>query len=312
MRMKVAAFVFFIATVSLAVILGHLAVLIPFAFAIVFGVYGMAKSSRAKLNILNDAPNAFRVFLASLGGYLLTVDGTFIFPALAVVLLSLALYLNDEYQRLAWRSIRTGRRGGSVALLGIDGSGKSTHSVATNAWLQGRGYRVKLMPFHTYLFVERLSSIATIGGGARRRRNPLRPFASLLDNLLLQISSSIGCRLEGVVVLYDRFIWSTYIKYEALGYPVKPLSYLYLIPRPFYAIVLDVPVEKSLRVIDQRVLHTRYPGSVLQQERERYLDIARRHGYPIIDATVSFEQVQAKIEAHLQLLFPAVHGGKRA
>ncbi len=92
-----------------------------------------------------------------------------------------------------------------------------------------------------------------------------------MDNLLLQLSSSIGCRVEGTVVIYDRFIWSTYIKYEALGYPVRPLAPIYLLPRPHFAVVLDVPVEKSLRVIDERVSHIHYPRSVLESERESYL-----------------------------------------
>ncbi len=169
------------------------------------------------------------------------------------------------------------------------------------------------MPFHRYLFVERLSTISSggrRGSKARRRGNPLRPVLSLLDNLLLQLSSSIGCRIEGTVVIYDRFIWSTYIKYEALGYPVRPLAFLYLLPRPLFAVVLDVPVDKSLRVIDERVAHIHYPRAVLEHERESYLRIARRNGYPVIDATGSFEDVQATIEGHLARLFPQVSGVK--
>ena len=209
----------------------------------------------------------------------MTLDRIFVFPALGLLLLLGGLSLNDEYQRRALYSLRVGRKGGSIAFLGIDGSGKSSHSAVTSGWLQGRGYRVELMPFHRYLFVEKLSSLsAGVAGGprVRRRGNPLRPVASLVDNLLLQLSSSIGCRVEGTVVIYDRFIWSTFIKYEALGYPVRPLAPIYLLPRPHFAVVLDVPVEKSLRVIDERVSHTHYPRSVLESERERYLQIARR------------------------------------
>ena len=130
----------------------------------------------------------------------------------------------------------------------------------------------------------------------------------MADNLLLQISSSLGCRVEGTVVVYDRFIWSTYIKYEALGYPVRPLSAIYLLPKPLFAIVLDVPVEKSLKVIDGRIAHIHYPRSVLQHERESYLKIAGENGYPVIDATGSFEDVQGIIEGHLSNLFPPVSG----
>jgi dTMP kinase len=311
LKMKLVACAFFVTTLAISLLVHPWAVLIPFAFAAAFGIYGIAKSASIRVNILNDVPNALRVFLASLGGYLVTLDKVYVFPSAGVLLLAAGLFLNDEYQRRTLHSIRTGRRGGSVALLGIDGSGKSTHSTKTSGWLEDRGYRVKLMPFHRYIFVERLSSLSTSVRGVpgARRRNPLRPVLSLFDNLLLQLSSSIGCRAEGTVVIYDRFIWSTYIKYEALGYPVRPLSPIYLLPRPHFAIVLDVPVEKSLRVINERVAHIHYPRSVLQHERERYLDIARRYGYPVVDATGSFEEVQARIEGFLSPIFPAVPAG---
>jgi len=139
---------------------------------------------------------------------------------------------------------------------------------------------------------------------------PLRNFdtkhnqVSLLDNLVLQLTTSLGCGLEGRVVIYDRFIWSTYIKYKALGYPVRAVSNLYLAPRPTRAVVLDVPVEKSLRVIDERVAHIHYSAEVLRAERVEYLAIAARRGYPVIDATDSFNLVQERIESHLQGFFP--------
>jgi len=311
--MKAVVAIFFLASLVLSALLPRFALAIPFAFAVAFGAYGIGRSASRHLKTLNDAPNALRVFLGSAGGYLMTLDRVFIFPSLGVLLLLGGVYLNDEYQRRALFSLRVGRRGGSVALLGIDGSGKSSHSAVTSRWLQERGYRVELMPFHRYIFVEKLSSISSgvaRGRTVRRRGNPLRPVVSLVDNLLLQISSSIGCRLEGTVVIYDRFIWSTFIKYEALGYPVKPLEPLYLLPRPLFAVVLDVPVDKSLRVIDERVSHIHYPRTVLEHERERYLQIVRKNGYPVIDATGPFDDVQSRIEGRLAHLFPPVKGSK--
>ena len=320
--MKATVALFFALSLVLSVLLPRLALFLPFLLALAFGVYGLARSRSRHLDMLNDLPNAFRVFLASFGGYLITIDSVFVFPSVGILLLVCSVYLNDEFQRRTIDSVRRGRRGGSVALLGIDGSGKSSHSTVTSGWLEGRGYRVELMPFHRYLFVERLASISSaVRGGSSstnrsgapvpsKRRNPLRPVLSLADNLLLQISTSLGCRIEGTVVVYDRFIWSTYIKYEALGYPVRPLAFLYLLPRPYFAIVLDVPVDKSLKVIDERVSHIHYPRSVLQREREVYLKIARRNGYPVIDATSSFDDVQAEIEGHLTGIFPQVPGAR--
>ena len=135
-----------------------------------------------------QAKAAERALVAA--GFTVWRDGPFF------LLLFGAVFLNDEYQRLAIDSIRRGRRGGSVAFLGIDGSGKSSHASTTARWLSDRGYHALLMPFHRYLFVERLSGIVrsstkrvasrseTQGGDSRKRgRNPTRPLLSLVDNL---------------------------------------------------------------------------------------------------------------------------------
>ena len=317
--MKLVSIAFFVVALLLSLRVPVAGLLLPVFLGAAFGAYGIAASFARHLDPLNDVPNALRVFLASLGGYFVTLTGTFVFPSAGILLLFAALYLNDEFQRRAFQALITGRKGGSVALLGIDGSGKSSHSTVTGMWLQERGYLCTVTPFHRYLFVERLASLSSARGKGRRSDgrfkrggNPLRPVASLLDNLVLQLLSSIGCRIEGKVVIYDRFIWSTYVKYQALGYPLRPISGLYLSPRPTFALVLNVPVEKSLRVIDERVAHIHYPREVLESERQQYLEIARRGGYPIIDATTPFEEVQEKIESHLSPLVPPVgRGAKR-
>jgi dTMP kinase len=319
--MKLVSVAFFAVTLVLSVLIPGAGVLLPIFFGAAFGAYGVVESFAKHIDPLNDVPNAIRVFLASLGGFFVTLTGAFIFPSAGVLLLVAALFLNDEFQRRALHALRTGKEGGSIAFLGIDGSGKSTHSAVTGRWLEERGYSCDVMPFHRYIFVERLASMRAPGGsgagGSERFRfkrggNPLRPILSLLDNLVMQLYSSAGCRLEGKVVIYDRFIWSTYIKYKALGYPVKAISGLYLSPRPTFAVVLNVPVEKSLQVIDERVTHIHYPREVLESERQEYLEIAKRGGYPIIDATAPFDEVQQKIEAHLSRRFPHVNRGAEA
>lgn len=315
MKMKLVSVAFFAVALSLSLLIPRAGVLVPVFFGAAFGAYGVAASFVKRLDPLNDVPNALRVFLASLGGFFVTLTGAFVLPSAGILLLAGALFLNDEFQRRALRALRLGETGGSVAFLGIDGSGKSSHSTVTGRWLEERGYRCDVMPFHRYIFVERLAAIRAAGGGGapagerfrfKRGGNPLRPVLSLFDNLVMQLYSSAGCRLEGKVVIYDRFIWSTYIKYKALGYPVKPISGLYLSPRPTFALVLNVPVDKSLQVIDERVTHIHYPREVLESERQEYLDIAKRGGYPVIDATAPFVEVQREIESRLARIFPPV------
>jgi len=303
----VAAIVFFVIVAFPGLTLA--AVLVP---PLLHLVYGVSNSVRRRLDPLNDVPNSLRVFLASLAPALPRVVPSFPGICAGIAALVAAIYLNDEYQRRVVASRRKGATGGSVALLGIDGSGKSTHSAELESWLVGRGYTCTRVPFHRYLFVEKLASVRAGSRGASRGRSgghPLRPLLSAIDNLALYLLSSFGRGLEGRVVLYDRFIWSTLVKYEALGYPVAPVKWLYLLPRPRFAVVLDVPTSKSLGVIKSRPEHIRYPAEVLEAERAEYLKIARERRLPVVDATRPYQAVQSQVEDLLSRHFPAVRGG---
>jgi dTMP kinase len=310
MKMKVLVIPFAAATA----IISHFSISYGFAFAIAFSAvflaYGIAKSLVRGIDPLNDVPNGFRVLLATVGGSLIPHVGTFILPSVGILLVVSAALLNDEFQRRAFHAVTAGIRGGTVVFLGIDGSGKSTHAEATKRWFETRGYRCRLVPFHKYIIVDRLSRKAgpsSLEAGTGRP-NPLRPLLSLFDNLLMLLWTSFGSGIAGTVVIYDRYIWSTYVKYSGLGYPVRPLSFMYLLPRPRVALLFEIPVERSLRVIDDRGNHIRYPGKVLSSERELYFSIARGRGYAVIDSTGSFESVQAKVEAKLSVTFPALKG----
>lgn len=313
MKMKLTLVAVAILTAILVRLFTSIGLLLVIGVPAVFAVYGIARSLSVKLDPLNDVPNAFRVFLASLSALLIVIMPDFQKISAAVALFATSILLNDEYQRRTLDSMRNGRRGGSVAILGIDGSGKSTHTAELESWFVRRGYYCTRMPFHRYLFVDRLTrarKTATRTSGERRGGNPLRPFLSAIDNLLLYLISSFGRGVEGRVVLYDRYIWSTFVKYEGLGYPVRPVRWLYLLPRPRCAVVLDIPVEKSLGVIESRPDHIRYAGAVLSKERSAYLAIARTRGCSVVDATPDFGTVQDKLEGILGQVFPAVGGSK--
>src|SRR3989442_2259021 len=306
LKMKLTAVVVAVLTLVVSTAFPALALSWVLLIALGYAAYGVLRSASRKLDYLNDLPNAFRVALAAVGGYLLGSQLPFPLPPPGIPLFVLSLCLNDEYQRRALLAMTEGRRGGSVALLGIDGSGKSTHAARLEKWFLSRGYYCTLVPFHKYLFVERL----TRKGGERapsegeRGGNPFRPLLSLADNLLLNLTTSLGIGLEGRVVIYDRYVWSTYVKYRSLGYPVEPLSALYMLPRPNLAFVLDVPVTRSTEIIRGRGNHIRYASEVLKEEKEEYLKIAASRGYPVIDSTRSFEIVQEELERRLERVFP--------
>jgi len=263
---------------------------------IAYTLYGFSKSKRLRVNILNDLPNTFRLTLSFIGGYIITmslnVDKIFIGLALYIC----SLFLNDEELRKLYRKLFP-KGGFSLALLGIDGSGKSTHARELVKWLMSEGYRVKLVEFSRYLFVDKLAlklrgqriTKETISGEYMPRLNILRmirPWLSLLDNMLYLLLSYIDV-LRGYIVIYDRYIWSTFIKYEALGYPVKPIKRIVMLIKPSYGILLDIPVHVSIKRINERRYHLPYPSHVLMRERLEYLKLAMSLKYPIINTYVN-------------------------
>jgi dTMP kinase len=280
------------------------------AILALYVVYGIMRSVGKQLDPLNDVPNALRVSFAAMAPLLALAIPLPFGIALAVLSFAAALMLNDEYQRRTFDSIRKRRAGGSVALLGIDGSGKSTHAAELEEWFRGRGYYCTLVPFHRYLFVDKLGRRKRAGNPSAlgQRGNPLRPLLSVLDNIILYVITSFGRGLEGRIVLYDRYIWSTYVKYEALRYPVRPLRWLYTLPRPRYAVILDITVDKSLAVIQSRPAHIRYQHQVLGDERDEYIKIAKKTGFPLVDASRASGIVQGEIERKLASVFPIVGG----
>jgi thymidylate kinase len=314
LKMKLTALI--VAVLTLVVSTAFPPLALPWLPLIVlaYAAYGVLRSRLRKLDYLNDIPNAVRVALAAAGGYLIGAPLNFVFPSAGIFLVVVSLYLNDEYQRRALLAMTEGRRGGSVALLGIDGSGKSTHAARLEKWFLSRGYYCTVVPFHRYLFVERLTrkGRGRAPGVGERGGNPLRPLLSLADNIILNLITSLGVGLEGRVVIYDRYIWSTYVKYRSLGYPVEPFSALYMLPRPNLAFVLDVPVTRSMEIIHGRGKHIRYASEVLKEEKEEYLKIAASRGYPVIDSTRNFETVQEELERRLERVFPTARRSGRS
>ena len=107
---------------------------------------------------------------------------------------------------------------------------------------------------------------------------------------------------KNYIVLYDRFLWSTFIKYEALGYPILPLKKFMSLIRPSYAIILDITADESYKKILSRPKHLRYPKHVLEYERLKYLEIANTYNYPVINSLEPFKTVQHKINTILKSL----------
>jgi thymidylate kinase len=169
------------------------------------------------------------------------------------------------------------RPGVRVALLGPDGAGKSS----TIAALQ----RSEVVASSVYLGV----------APATHRSSSSVPGLALLRTvrrLLGAWSTATARRRRGESVALDRHPLEARI-----GPPTSKRTTIarrwilaHLLPHPEVVIVLMAPAE---------VLHQRKPEHDLDEvraRRDRYLELARRHDYPVVDTTASQAEVVAAID----------------
>lgn len=201
----------------------------------------------------------------------------------------------------------------TIAFLGIDGSGKSMHSEKIASWLQENGIKCKIIPFHQWLFADKLKKKIGKYVDKGREESSLEPYApqkyslpalikppmALIDNILMYYLSKWKYRNYDVLI-FDRFICATFIKFKALNYPVGWAFPLMKLIKPKIGIVLDIPVEKSKEKIEDRKNHLLYTKEQLSVERKEYLDIAREQKYPVFNTLEPFEVIHAEIREYLK------------
>lgn len=182
-----------------------------------------------------------------------------------------------------------------LALLGIDGAGKSTVSKELKVRLEAKGYEVRIVPFHKWVFADKLRTL--FGGLIDRERagrnapySPsrrsfssfIKPPVAFLDNLLFYWLNSPKRRDQ--IVIYDRFICATQIKFKALDYHVDWFKYLWWNIVPDYAFIFDVDVAESIKRQEYRNDPYLYTKQQLACERRMYKEYAKRHEFPIFDS----------------------------
>ena len=212
---------------------------------------------------------------------------------------------NTSYKRI-------GRKGITIAFLGIDGTGKSTHAEKLNSWLQENQIRGIIIPFHKWMFAGTLKR--RIGKYVDSGRNPdtlraytpekyslsalFKPPVALLDNILMFYYSKWKYK-EYDVIIFDRFICATLIKSKALNYHVDWLRPIWQNIKVDVGLVLDAPIQKSLNEIDDRGNHILYTSEQLGKERKEYMEIARKCSYQVFDTSKSLESVHEDIKKYL-------------
>jgi thymidylate kinase len=277
-----------------------LMILVP---PIIFGVIVTIRSGRKGISYLNELPNVLRVVFASIGAVLVGF-----FSPFSVVIGSLFVLLgvlaNDEAMRGLYR------QKGVIVLTGIDATGKSTHARRISSWLRSRGMKCRIVPFHKYLFLGRISALRKSAGEASkpRRRVPaartsrfsiIRPYIALVDNVVFYVLRILPRIVEREYVVCDRFIWDNYVKHKALGYRTWALFRLSTLIKPRIGMVFDLPAEIAFERVEKREKHLRYSIDQYETERKEFRRIAKMLHYRIIETNEPIQKTWDKIEAYL-------------
>ncbi|AGB04688.1 thymidylate kinase [Aciduliprofundum sp. MAR08-339] len=183
----------------------------------------------------------------------------------------------------------------TISLLGIDGAGKSTLSKRLKEELEKKGYRVRIVPFHYWVFADKLKMKywKVVDKDRETVLKPyepkpfslsaiLKPIIALMDNILFYISTQPDGKRWNVVI-YDRFICATQIKLKALGYHVEWLRPIWENFKTDYCFIIDISEEESIkRQINREDPYT-YRKQQLKIERYEYVKFAKKHNCIILE-----------------------------
>lgn len=179
--------------------------------------------------------------------------------------------------------------GKRITLLGIDGSGKSTLAKQLKTELEKSGKIVKIIPFHKWVFADRIKKI--MWKKADRYRNTIdtpyrpvndlfssffKPIIALLDNILFYLLNQP--KSENDIIIYDRFICATMIKMNALGYRVNWLRPIWENYKTELIIILTIPEEISIQRQLLRGDPYIYQLHELHIEQKDYYNYGKKHG----------------------------------
>jgi len=265
---------------------------------------------KRKLSYFNDFPNVLRVFFGCSGGALLSSYDLFE-VILGLLLILFGILANDESIRRVYRNK------GLIVLSGIDGTGKSTHTKNICRWLKHNGIQCRIVRFHRYLFLDRLSKFRL---RVRRERSIIRqsknvpygwipaktsklsfirPYLALLDNVMLYLIEVIPALWKGEYVVCDRFLWDNYVKHKMLGYYTRYLFRLSTIVKPKIGIILDLPSEIAVERVAKRNYHYQYTVEQYEFERIEFRKIGKKLGYIIVNTNQPSEKTWQEIENYL-------------
>lgn len=193
------------------------------------------------------------------------------------------------------------KRGFLIVIEGIDGAGKTTHARKLVRWLRKKGIRTR------YTFEPTRGAIGRIlEKMASKRKVDVRVEALLFAaDRIDHLNKIIKPLLEkGFIIISDRYVHSS-IAYQSItvgdqGW-VEELNKF--AEKPDLVILLDVDPETGLKRIKRKRARFERIG-ILKKVREKYLELAEREGFKVINANRGveevFEDVKSSVEKFLE------------
>jgi thymidylate kinase len=180
-----------------------------------------------------------------------------------------------------------------LALLGIDGSGKSTMAKYISDYLIEEGFEPIIVPFHNWVFADKLRNVfgKILDRGRVDRKSPyippknslgtfIKPPVAFLDNVLFYLLNKP--RRKNQVVIFDRFICATQIKFLACNYRTNWFKPLWWRFKPKNAIIFLIDEDESIKRQSGRNDDYVWEKSQLIKEKDLYKKFAYQYGFPII------------------------------
>jgi len=309
MKMKIIAGFFSLFTLLAVTLLSVPKLLWVFLPPAIFLLITTYVNIKRKISYYNDFPNVLRVFFSCFGGFLLS-SGHVLEAVLGFLFILLGVFANDEAMRRVYRNK------GVIVLSGIDGTGKSTHAKKIAYWLKQRGIRCRILPFHKYVFLDKLSNLRLRVRKKRKRileRKPppgwipakttkfsfIRPYLALIDNLLLYLLKVVPYVWRGEYVICDRFIWDNYVKHKMLGYNTRFLFKLSTIIKPKAGIIFDLPADVAVKRVAKRSFHYQYTAEQYEIEIKEFRKIGKKLGYKTVNTEQPIERTWEEIKEYL-------------
>jgi dTMP kinase len=194
-----------------------------------------------------------------------------------------------------------------VVFEGIEGSGKSSCLKEVSKYLTEKNIpHIKTEEPNEKYGIRNLIKVEILSGHIEDPLTAL--FAHCLDRELHLKNEIIPALAEGLVVLCDRYLYST-IAYQGYAQGL-PMSYVKTVQnvfmRPDLTLILDLPAEVALERMLGREIKEKYDNiNSLKVLREAYLDIVKTSTdkFKILDATLPRDKLaQQAIKAINEVL----------